>query len=195
MGSKLIDILVLVFSCMSPFVKSKKKKERLCLATDQWWTSACYCFAVILAAAAGADCSEIMLSFVDNIESCQENKTGEKESVEANSFICVCWDACPSCVTKWLFNMYTDVHTGSLVNVNYVYFANPAEMLLGQASTSQRVFSREIVIGDLKRSSCPLIDSNFTEGPGRQFSSWLLSIVMLISCWGSRDGIQRQRSN
>lgn len=52
-----------------------------------------------------------------------------------------------------------------------------AEMLLGRTSINQRVFKEGIIIGDLKRSFSPLIDSSVEVVPGRQFPARLLSTV------------------
>ena len=115
---------------------------------------------MIHAAAAGASCNAITLSLVYNIETCQENiSTGEKQSAK-----CVCCDVSPHRATEGLCDMYTHLFTLSY-ECELVLLSSTATMLLGRTSINQRVFSERIIIGDLKRSSSPLIDSSLEVAP------------------------------
>lgn len=72
--------------------------------------------------------------------------------------------------------MYT--HTVMLFyKCELVQVSSTAEKLLGWTNINQRLFKEGIIIGDLKRSFSPLIESILEVGPGRQFAAWLLSMV------------------
>lgn len=61
---------------------------------------------------------------------------------------------------------HTHTHTLMLLHkCELVLLSSTAEMLLGRPSTNQRVFSEGVIIGDLKRSSSPLIDSSLEVRP------------------------------
>lgn len=107
------------------------------------------------------------------VETCQENiSTGEKKSKQFH----LSDDARPYRATKGLHDMYT--RTFMLFHKwELVLLSSAAEMLLGRTSINQRVFKEGIIIGDLKRSFSPLIDSSVEVVPGRQFPARLLSTV------------------
>lgn len=147
-------------------------KTKMGLASDQWLTSICYFYAIIQAAATGADCIASISSLVYNLSKPVNISTGEKKSKHFH----LSDDARPYRATKGLHDMYT--RTFMLFHKwELVLLSSAAEMLLGRTSINQRVFKEGIIIGDLKRSFSPLIDSSVEVVPGRQFPARLLSTV------------------
>lgn len=117
--------------------------------------------------------SEYIVFGLQLVETCQENiSTGEKKSKQFH----LSDDARPYRATKGLHDMYT--RTFMLFHKwELVLLSSAAEMLLGRTSINQRVFKEGIIIGDLKRSFSPLIDSSVEVVPSQQFPAWLLSTV------------------